>query len=109
MLSKQGEASGKHKTETIELPTAEGASLSLLDDSEFGVKAVSDKIVNFAIAIADNDPSKLNQLKEAIDKGFAAAEKSFGGKLPGICSQTHDEIMKKLDKWSEDTKAQVNG
>lgn len=106
MLLKQGEAAGKKKPESIELPSAEKAALSLSEDGEFGVKAVSDKIVNFAIAASDNDPAKLAQLKEAIDKGFAAAEKTFGGKLPDICYQTYDEIMKKLDQWSEDAKVQ---
>jgi hypothetical protein len=105
MLLKQNEAAGKHKPEKIELPSAGEATLSISEDGEFGIKAVSDRIVNFAIAVSDNDPTKLAQLKESIDKGFAAAEKSFGGKLPDICYQTHDEIMKKLDKWSEDMQA----
>jgi hypothetical protein len=107
MLLKQGEAAGKHKPETIELPSANEAGLAISEDGEFGVKAVSDKIVNFAISVADNDPAKLAELKDAIEKGFAAAEKTFGGKLPDICYQTHDEIMKKLDKWSEDAKVEA--
>ena len=107
MLLKQGEAAGKKKPDSIELPSAEEAAPSISEDGEFGIKAVSDKIVNFAIAVSDNDPTKLAVLKDAIDKGFAAAEKSFGGKLPDICYQTHDEIMKKLDKWSEDAKVEA--
>jgi DNA-directed RNA polymerase subunit F len=105
MLLKQREAAGKHKPDSIELTSTEEAGLSISEDGEFGVKAVSDRIVNFAIAVSDNDPAKLAELKEAIDKGFAAAEKTFGGKLPDICYQTHDEIMKKLDQWSEGEKA----
>lgn len=105
MLLKQREAAGKtegkNRPDSSEIKPVEEASLSLADDGEFGVKAVSDRIVNFAIAISNNDPTKLAALKEAIDKGFAEAEKAFGGKLPDICYETHDEIMKKLDQWSE--------
>jgi hypothetical protein len=105
MLLKQREAAGKQKLESIELTPTEEAGLSISEDGEFGVKAVSNRIVSFAISVSDNDPAKLAELKEAIDKGFAAAEKTFGGKLPDICYQTHDEIMKKLDKWSDGEKA----
>ena len=105
MLLKQrevaGRAEGKRSPAKEALPTVEEAKLSLSEDGEFGVKAVSDRIVNFAIAVSGNDPAKLAQLKEAIDKGFAAAEKAFGGRLPDICYETHTEIMRKLDAWSQ--------
>ncbi len=101
MLLKQREAAGYHKPDSVNLSPSEEAKLSVSEDGEYGVKAVSDRIVNFAIAISDNDPTKLAQLKEAIDKGFAAAEKTFGGKLPDICYETYDEIIKKLDQWRE--------
>ncbi len=65
-------------------------------------ETVSDRIVDFAIAVSGNDKTKLAELKASIDKGFAAAQKSFGGELPGICSQTYDAIMEKLDKWAQE-------
>ncbi len=101
MLLKQRETSGKPRQDGGELIQTDKAGPSLAEDSEFGVKAVSDRIVNFAIAVSGNDPAKLAELKAAIDKGFAAAEKAFGGKLPDICYDTHAEIMRKLDLWSE--------
>ena len=105
MLRKQNEASGrtagKHRPDSVELKPAEEAALSLSDDGEFGVKAVSDRIVNFAIAVSGNDPAKLATIKDAIDRGFAEAEKAFGGKLPDISYDTHAEIMRKLDEWSQ--------
>lgn len=68
-------------------------------ENDFSVETVSDNIVNFAIAISGDDPSKLDELKAAIDKGFREAEKCFGGTLPDICYKTHDVIMEKLDAW----------
>ncbi len=106
MLLKQneaaGKAAGKQRPESVELKPAEEAALSILEDGEFGVKAVSDRIVSFVIAVSGNDPSKIETLKKAIDRGFAEAEKAFGGKLPDISYATHAEVMRKLDSWSQD-------
>ena len=108
MLLKQneaaGKAAGKQRQDSVELKPAEEAALSLSEDGEFGVKAVSDRIVSFAIAVSGNDPTKLETLKKAIDRGFAEAEKAFGGKLPDISYATHAEVMRKLDAWSQDGK-----
>jgi len=84
----------------VDPETAEAARQAISEDGEWGVKAVSDRIVGFAIALSGNDKSKLAALKAAIDKGFAEAEKAFGGQLPDICMQTRDAIMQKLDAWA---------
>ena len=76
-------------------------NLSGIDDADFGIDAVSDRIVDFAIAISGDDTTKLAELKASIDKGFAEAAKTFGGELPDICNQTYDKIMEKLDQWSQ--------
>ncbi len=74
---------------------------AISEDGEFGVKAVSDRIVKFAIAISGDDKTKLDTLKAAIEKGFEQAGKALGGALPDICNQTYDEVMKKLDEWAK--------
>lgn len=82
------------------------AEQALAEDGEWGVKAVSDRIVDFAMALAGGDPAKGAELKEAVIKGFKDAERSFGGALPEICYKTFDEAIRKLDEWinsGEDT------
>lgn len=78
----------------------EAAKLAISEDGEFGVKAVSDRLVDFAISISGGDKSKLSELASAIDAGFAAAKEALGGYLPDICLQTYDETMRKLNEWS---------
>ena len=73
----------------------------VLDNNDFSIKAVSDRIVDFAIAVSGYDNKKLEEIKTGIDKGFAEAGEAFGGELPNICNQTYDEIMRKLDEWSQ--------
>ncbi len=80
----------------------EKAKLAISEDGEFGVKAVSDRLVNFAISISGGDKTKLAELKAAIDEGFAAAKEALGGYLPDICNETYLETMRKLDAWANE-------
>jgi hypothetical protein len=80
----------------------EAAKQAVSEDGDFGVKAVSDRLVNFAIAISGGDKSKLSELTSAIDEGFAQAKKTLGGELPDISRQTYDETMRKLNEWAKD-------
>ena len=79
------------------------ANQAVSEDGDFGVKAVSDRIVEFAKAISGGDRTKLDTLKSAIEKGFEEATKTFNGNMPDITKRTHDEIMKKLDAWANET------
>jgi hypothetical protein len=97
LILKQGDSSNLTDLNPDDI---EQAKQAISEDGEFGVKQVSDRIANFAIAISGGDKTKLSQLKDAIEKGFDEVTKAFGGELPGICGQTHDEIMKKLDAWA---------
>lgn len=81
----------------------EAATLAISKDGEFGVKAVSDRLVDFAISISGGDKSKLSVLISAIDEGFAAAKETLGGELPEISRQTYDETMRKLNEWANGT------
>jgi hypothetical protein len=67
-------------------------------DGILGVEAVSQRIVDFAIAISGGDKSKLDILRKTIDDGFKAAEKILG-ELPEISKETYNRIMEKLDAW----------
>ncbi len=71
-------------------------------DGEYSVETVSDRIVDFAKAISGGDKSKIETLRKAIDRGFEAAAKAFGGELPEISQTTHDRINEKLDAWLQE-------
>ena len=90
----------------ISLQDINQAKQLISEDGPFGVKAVSDRIVDFAIAVSGGDTSKLGELKAAIDKGFEKARDAFGGTLPDICNRTYDEVMRKLDDWAGATESE---
>lgn len=90
-FTNQGEVSAKD---------IEEARLAISEDGEFGVKAVSDRLVEFAKTISGGDKSKFEELKGAIDQGFQAAREALGGYLPEICEETYKETMRKLEIWA---------
>jgi hypothetical protein len=102
MLKGQTKASGKtSRSQSSSLHAVDPAQQAISEDGEFGVKAVSDRIVKFAIAISGGDKAKYDELKASIDKGFQQATKSLGGTLPDISQQTYKEVMRKLDDWKD--------
>ena len=80
--------------------TTEEAQELVSEDGYFGVENTSQRIVDFAISGFGNDPSRLQEMKDAIDQGFKEAQSAFGGALPEISQQTYDAIMEKLDAFA---------
>jgi hypothetical protein len=85
----------------IDEETRAAAASAISEDGEWGVKAVSERIVAFAKAVSGNDKAKLGELKAAIEQGFKEAEKALGGVLPDISKKTYDEVMRQLDEWEK--------
>lgn len=99
-------ATGENSVSDLKTITPEEAQDLISKDGYWGVEKTSDRIVEFATSAAGNDPSKLDQIKDAVLSGFKEAETIFGGTLPDISYKTLDKIMEKLDNWagkSEDT------
>lgn len=76
------------------------AQQDISEDGFWGVKQTSERAINFAKALAGNDPSKIALLKKSIEDGYKAAEKSWGGQLPEISKQTQEATLKGLDDWA---------
>jgi hypothetical protein len=76
------------------------AQEQISEEGYLGVEQTSDRIVQFALSIIGNDPSRLKEIKASIDKGFQLAAKTLGGTLPDISMKTYNAVMDKLNAWS---------
>ncbi len=85
--------------------TPDEAQELVADDGYFGVEKTSDRIVEFAKAVAGEDPSRIDAIREGIEQGFEEARKAFGGWLPDISHETYDAVMDKLDQWVSEVRA----
>jgi hypothetical protein len=83
----------------IQISQEEAQSL-IEDDGYFGVEQTSDRIVDFAVGLSGNDPSRLDAIKQGVEQGFQEALDAFGGWLPDISYATYNTVMEKLDIWA---------
>jgi len=84
----------------IDKVTQADAQKAISEDGEWGVNKTAERILNFAKALSGGDPEKAEMLREAVKKGFSAAEKVWGGKLPDISQQTYNKVMEGFDEWA---------
>ena len=50
-------------------------------------------------SLAGDDEEKMKTMKEAVEKGFKEATKSWGRTLPDISQDTYSAVMDKFDKY----------
>ena len=83
---------------TVDAATKAQAQEDISENGYWGVKQTSERILDFAKALAGDDPEKLEQMRSAFEKGYKQAEKTWGGELPEISKNTFDAVMKGFDE-----------
>jgi len=85
---------------TVDEAARAEAQKSIEEGGYWSAESTSDRIVEFAKALTGGDPSQIEKMRDAIDKGFKEATKAWGRDLPSITNDTYDLIQKKLDAWA---------
>ena len=83
---------------TVDAATKAQAQEDISENGYWGVKQTSERILDFAKALAGDDPEKLEKMRSAFEKGYKQAEKTWGGELPEISKNTFDAVMKGFDE-----------
>lgn len=78
-------ASGNY---TVDAQTKAQAQKDISEDGYYGVKQTSQRLFDFASALAGDDVEKMKKMQAAVEKGYKLAEKAWGGTLPGISQDT---------------------
>ncbi len=86
---------------TVDAQTKAEAQQAISEDGYWGVKQTSQRIFDFAYALAGDDPEKMKEMQAAVEKGFEQATKSWGKSLPSISQQTHSAIGDLFDSYYE--------
>ena len=69
------------------------------EDGYWGVKQTSQRLFDFASALAGDDPEKMKEMQKAMEKGFKQATHAWGKDLPGICGDTLSAANKLFDDY----------
>lgn len=113
LITKQGNAFGKSTDDamwkflasgdfTVDAATKAQAQADIAEDGYWGVKQTSDRILDFAKALAGDDPDKMNKMLDAFKKGFEQATKTWGKELPEISQKTYDAVLQKFEDWQNE-------
>lgn len=78
-------ASGNY---TVDAVTKKQAEEDISEDGYWGVKKTSQRLFDFASALAGDDVDKMKEMQEAMEKGFKQATKLWGKDLPQISQNT---------------------
>jgi len=109
MMSQQGSAIGKADDIwaflakgdfTVDAATRTQAQADIAEDGYWGVTQTSDRMFDFAKALAGGDPAKMEEMKDAFLKGFKQATATWGGKLPDTSQRTYEATLAKFDSWA---------
>ena len=94
MLSKQAGASNlasmftPDKLKNVSAEDIAQAKADVAEDGYWGVKQTSQRLFDFASALAGDDVDKMKEMQEAMMKGFNMATRAWGTELPSICGDT---------------------
>ena len=69
------------------------------EDGYWGVKQTSQRLFDFASALAGDDPEKMKEMQEAMEKGYKEATAAWGDELPGISKDTLAAANKLFDDY----------
>lgn len=84
---------------TVDAQTKAEAQEAISEDGYWGVKQTSQRIFDFAYALAGDDPDKMKQMQDAVAKGFDQATKAWGRSLPSISHDTLSAVNNLFDNY----------
>ncbi len=95
LISGQGNAfqkanGGINISGTVSQEAIRKAKEDISEDGYYGVKQTSQRLFDFASALAGDDVEKMQKMQKAMNKGIGQAARMLGGDLPSICKDTQD-------------------
>ena len=73
---------------TVDAATKAQAQQDISEDGYWGVKQTSQRLFDFASALAGDDVEKMQKMQAAMEKGFKQATAAWGKSLPSISQDT---------------------
>ena len=83
----------------VDAATKAKAQADISEDGYWGVKQTSQRLFDFASALAGDDVDKMKEMQKAMHKGFNLATKAWGKKLPDISQRTMDAADSLFDNY----------
>ena len=86
---------------SVDAAAKKEAQEAISEDGYYGVKQTSERIFDFASALAGDDVEKMKKMEDAFEKGFKQATKAWGRDLPDISNKTYDAVKDMFSNYYE--------
>ena len=98
---RQGLSQGFSLRDIEVTPEMRAEATSMIEEGGyFSVEETATRLLDFAVALTGGDPARIEMMRGAVQRGFAQAERMFGGELPEISHQTLQAVMDGFDEWA---------
>ena len=84
---------------TVDSATKAQAQEDISEEGYWGVKQTSQRLFDFASALAGDDVDKMKEMQAAMEKGYKQATKTWGKELPDISQKTLDAANKLFEDY----------
>lgn len=84
---------------TVDSATKAQAQEDISEDGYWGVKQTSQRLFDFASALAGDDVDKMKSMQKAMEKGYQQATKTWGKELPDISQRTMEAANKLFEDY----------
>lgn len=75
------------------------AKEDISEDGYWGIKQTSQRLFDFASALAGDDPEKMKEMQAAMERGFKEATGAWGDELPEISKKTLEAANSMFDEY----------
>ncbi len=98
-VSKLADLFTPEKLKDVKPEDIEQAKKDIEEDGYWGIKQTSQRLFDFASALAGDDPEKMKEMQAAMEQGFKEATGAWGDELPSICQDTLAAANKMFDEY----------
>ena len=84
---------------TVDAATKAQAQADIAEDGYWGIAQTSQRLFDFASALAGDDVEKMQKMQQAMEKGFKQATAAWGRSLPEISQKTLEAANKLFEDY----------
>ena len=91
---------------TVDATTKAQAQADIAEDGYWGIAQTSQRLFDFASALAGDDVEKMQKMQQAMEKGFKQATAAWGKSLPEISQKTLEAANKLFEDYYKSKEAE---
>ena len=91
---------------TVDAATKAQAQADIAEDGYWGIAQTSQRLFDFASALAGDDVEKMQKMQQAMEKGFKQATAAWGKSLPEISQKTLEAASKLFEDYYKSKEAE---